>query len=114
MGNTFLFYVRLAPGGRELDDGERRRADELLGAGAASLRVVDEQRELITRLALEGQRSGTDTDLRPTASLLRSLQRSLVLALSDDSDLRKLAMTVDEVKARAEPIYDTWNGLFGA
>jgi hypothetical protein len=110
-GDTFTFYLRLVPDGRELGPVETQRAQERLGAGAECLRVVDEKRELILRLAEEGQNSGADTDLRPTISMLRSMQRSLVLAISEDPSRRKMAMPTDELKARAEAIYETWRGL---
>jgi hypothetical protein len=112
-GDTLTFYLRLAPNGRKLGPDEKQAAEARLGVGAECLRVVDENRELIVRLAVEGKPLGTDTDLRPTIALLRAMQRSLTLALSDQANRRKMAMRTDELRARTEPIYETWRGLVG-
>jgi len=103
---TYRFYRDIAPDGRELTADERAAALERLELGAICSRTVDRDRDIVEHVA-EG------FDLRPTLAALRSLQHSLVLALSEDAALRSRAMTVDELQARLRPVYEFWLDVLG-
>jgi hypothetical protein len=104
-------YNELAPDGRELSAADASRARELLVAVARSLREIHEDDELIRTVAEDGQRRGRDTDLRPTISLIRMIQRGLVLALSEDPTRRKQAMPLNEMAEFAVPVTTFWRNL---
>lgn len=103
MSDTFRFYLDLEPDGRLLSAQERTAARERLEIGALCLRDADENRELVRySAAKEG------FDFRPSISILRIMQRSLILALSEDSTRRGRAISLRELRALMRPIHEFW------
>jgi hypothetical protein len=89
---TAVFYKALAPDGRRLDEPERAEALEHVEEVAACDRVVDLEREAFS------QKDWEATHLM--LAEMRSLRRSLILALSEDPDRRALAVTLPEARVR--------------
>jgi hypothetical protein len=85
MAETAGHYGRLMPDGRDLDHDERIATLERLEAGARCLRTVNRERDIIELLALAEEQTGDSTDLRPAVFVLRTIQRCLILTLSDDA-----------------------------
>lgn len=112
LGRTWIsaadFYRQLDPSGRELTQRELVAARDRLEEGAACLRRV--QRE---HAALECfvTRQSTPIELRSTITVLRVLQRSMVLATSDEPSRREKAISVRDVTALIRPIYEYWMQL---
>lgn len=87
-----VFYKQLAPDGRELSDEERIAARQQIEAAAAADRELDLARGIFPQ-----------SDWEPTRLMLaeiRSLRRSLVLALSPDPGRRALVVTIPEAGVR--------------
>jgi hypothetical protein len=89
---TAVFYRDLAPDGRELTPEERAAALDRVETAAAVDRELDLAREFFS----EEQWSKT----RLMLAELRSLRRSLTLALSSDPGRRGLAVSLDEAGVR--------------
>jgi hypothetical protein len=105
------FYNELAPDGRQLSATDAARARQILVSVASSLRAIHDDDELIRIAAEDGKRRGRDTDLRPTVSLTRMIQRGLVLALSEDPARRKQAMPLTEMAKFAVPVARFWRNV---
>jgi hypothetical protein len=101
MAETFKLYRELDPDGRELTDAEAAAVRERLEAGARCGRALDSERELIGLAAGE-------IDLRPALGVVRLMQHSLTLALSDDPGRRARAIPLDELKERIRPVHAQW------
>jgi hypothetical protein len=97
MSDTAGAYGRLKPDGRELDQRERAVARERLEEGARCLRRMDRNEDIVDYLVEVGQETGQNMDLRPFINVLRTMQRSLVLALSDQPTRRQRAASVAEL-----------------
>jgi hypothetical protein len=93
MTETAVFYRALAPDGRKLSQRERAQALDRIRAGAVCARTIDTEHDVIPEDDHEF--------FRPGYALLRSMQRSLALAVSDDPVRRKKAMPLSEMQARA-------------
>lgn len=89
---TGFFYKDLAPDGRELSAEERAAAEAQVETAAA----VDRELDLARGLFSEQDWSTT----RLMLAELRSLRRSLTLALSSDPRRRGLAVSLDEAGVR--------------
>lgn len=89
LGETAGFFIRLHADGRELTGQEQIEARSRLEAGAACLRAMAKEPEVMAFLAEQGKRF----DLRAPVSALRRFQRSLILAMSTDSERRRRAGT---------------------
>lgn len=115
LGTTFIkasdLYVDLDPDGRQLTRNEMTKVREQMTAITLCLREIHSDHELIDYLAADGRRTGRDTDLRPTISLLRKAQRSFGLALSDDPQRRAETMPGKEFFRSFEPISRFWIDL---
>jgi hypothetical protein len=103
--SSFAFYVQLAPDGREFDDDEREAAIDRLRVGAACLRRVARERALIDLLAARGVRA---MSVGPTIAVMRTAHRSLVLAMSDDPQIRQRAIAPKDLGARYLPVHNYW------
>jgi hypothetical protein len=102
-GETYSLYVRLDPRGRQLTPEDQLVAQNRLEQGSASLRDVDIDRHLVRYLA-DRERF----DLRPTIAVLRVMQRSLILALSNHAQRRANAISLAELHARMRPVHGSW------
>jgi hypothetical protein len=78
-------FLQIGPEGRELSESERVELRTRLIADARCLRELDHERSLISEMAPQERR----LDIRPAISLVRRLDRSMILALSEDPDLRR-------------------------
>jgi hypothetical protein len=87
-----VFYKELAPDGRALSDGEQVAARSQIEDAAATDRELD--------LARGGFPERDWEPIRLMLGELRSLRRSLVLALSQDPERRALAITIPEAGVR--------------
>jgi hypothetical protein len=103
---TAQFYGRLEPDGRQLDDEERRAAQDRLRAGAVCLRRVDRDRQEIDRLAAKGR---WDWNLGPIVLTLHVMQRSLILALAKDPVRRNRAISTEKLARLVLPVHKYWN-----
>ncbi len=101
LADVSTVYRELAPDGRELAEHEAESARGALERAAILGRDLDDNRELTAGLAER-------RDLRPSLSLLRSMQAGLVLALSSDPGRRAQAITVPELLDRIRPVYEGW------
>jgi hypothetical protein len=104
LSKTFKLYLRIAPDGRELDPAEAEEARLQVEACARTGRALDADRELVALLAGE-------FDLGPSLAMIRVMQHSLLLALSDDPARRALAMPVPQVQERMAPVYSHWQQM---
>ncbi len=86
-------------------------AREQLEAVTVCLRSIHPDRDIIDFFAEEGRRVGQDSDMRPTISVLRMMQRSLALALSDDQANRAHAMPIEELREFVIPVLRFWRNL---
>lgn len=109
MTETFRFYTKtLAPDGRELSAEERAAVKERLDAGVLALRAARVNRDFIAYILAE-----EDFDVRSTISVLRMMQRSLVLALSADPDRRARAISPAVLVSFIRPVYEFWACKWG-
>ena len=108
VGKAAGFYAELAPDGRELAPREAAAVREQLTAVTICLRRIHPDRDIVEFFAEEGRRLGRDSDLRPTISVLRMMQRSFGLALSDDPVRRGQAMRVEELRKFMIPVHRFW------
>lgn len=92
--HTFELYRELAPDGPELRQKERRAVRNRLEANAVRLREVQAKAELVEYLALK-----RSMDFRPVVEVVRMMQRSLILALSDDPLRRRRAISRQDLQA---------------
>ncbi len=97
---------RIAPGSRAA-----AAAREQLEAAAVCLRSIRSDRDIIDFIAEEGRRIGRDSDLRPTISVSRMMQRLLVLVLSEDATHRAPAMPIEELRRFVIPVHLFWRDL---
>jgi hypothetical protein len=104
-------YNELAPDGRRLSETEANRAREQIIALALCFREIHDDGEFIAAIAERDRLRGKDADLRPTISLMRMIQRGLLLALSDDPSRRRHAMPLDEMAKFAIPVANFWRDL---
>jgi hypothetical protein len=111
VGRTAGLYAELVPDGRELTPREAAAAREQLEAVAICLRDIHHDRDIIDRFAEEGRRIGRDADMRPTISVLRMMQRSLALALSEDPARRAHVMPIDELRKFVVPVHRFWRDI---
>lgn len=111
VGSTAGFYSELAPDGRELAPGEAEAAREQLEVATVCLRSIHSDRDIIDFFAEEGRRVGRDSDMRPTISVLRMMQRSLALALSDDPAHRAYVMPIEELREFVIPVHRFWRNV---
>ena len=102
------FYTGLAPDGRQLSDDETSATHEWLELVTVCLRKVQANYDVVLFLADLGEEAGLQRDLRPTISLLRMVQRSLTLTLSDDSSRRVAAMPLAEFRNYFLPVGRFW------
>jgi hypothetical protein len=100
-------YAKVAPDGRELNAADAAELRGALVQLARCGRHIADDRDLIE------QGTGSEVDLRSSRDFIRSLRHSVVLALSDDPAERSRAMSVDEMKARGQPVYDDWGTIMG-
>jgi hypothetical protein len=100
-------YVRIAPGGGALGAADAAELRGHLVRLARCGRHLAVERELVDFAA------GGELDLRSSRDLIRAMRHSIVLALSDDPDARAQAMSADEIKARALPVYEEWGAIMG-
>jgi len=100
--DTFRFYVELGPDGRRLGEPEATATKERLAQGASCGRVLDVERRCRTVRADEAEL------VLATLGVLRAMQRSMVLALSDDGYERARAMAVSQLKTRMQPVQARW------
>jgi len=111
LGKAAGFYADLEPDGRELTPNEAAAVREHLEAVTICLRSIQPDRDIIDFTAAEGRRLGRDSDLRPTISVLRMMQRGLGLALSEDPARRASAMPVEELREFVIPVQRFWSEL---
>ena len=90
---TNELYEQVNPDGRPLSAPERTTVSEHLRKDAAFSRRLDRAASSLSR--------GDWEPAQLTLSFQRSLNRSLVPALSDDPERRRLAMSQPEVRGRA-------------
>lgn len=110
-GEAGAVYNDLAPDGRVLSSSEARNAQDQQLAMTICLRDIHDDDDIIAALVADGQRRGRDADLRPTIALMRIIQRSFGLALSDDEDRRRQAMPLEEMAKFAAPVARFWREL---
>lgn len=109
-GRAASFYAELAPDGRELTPDEAAAARAQLLAVSTCLRSIHPDWDIIEFVA-EQRRGRRDTDLRPTISFARMMQRGFALALSDDPERRGQAMPVEELRRFAIPVLRFWRHI---
>jgi hypothetical protein len=102
---SFRFYCDLGAHGRELSDEERQAACERLRLDAICLRRVARERWKLDLLAARGVSAMT---VEPTIFVVRAIQRSLVLALSDDPERRQRAVPSEELGGWYRPVFGFW------
>jgi hypothetical protein len=90
-GDTAGLYGRLDPAGKELTDDQKTEVTARLGAGAACLRRMQKDWDIIEYLVRVGKETSQNMDLRPAVAFLRTMQRSLILAASDNPQRRQHA-----------------------
>lgn len=104
---VFELYLKLELNGRELGPEERAAVSRKLAEVARLGRALDDDRDLVLLMAEGG------FDMRPSIAFLRTLQHSLVLALSEAPERRVRAIGSDDLKARARTVYLQWKELQG-
>jgi hypothetical protein len=102
---TAIFYRGLRADGRELSEDEADASRERLRVGAACLRRIDLEREAIDSLAAKGRK---DMDFGLTITLLRMMQRSLVLAISDEPARRAQTISMWRLDGTLLPVRAHW------
>lgn len=95
LADTTREFVHVAPDGRELNAADRDLLEERLRSGARCLSVLTRERALVEMVAERSPR----IDLRPVIHVLRRLQRSIVLANSDDPERRAQVGAIENHKA---------------
>jgi hypothetical protein len=100
-------YAKVGPDGRALNAADAAELRGALVRLARCGRHIADERDLVE------QGTGSEVDLRSSRDFIRSLRHSVVLALSDDPAERALAMSVDETKARGQPVYEDWGTIMG-
>ena len=101
-------YMRLAPHGAELTHSDHAAVRQQLISSASTLRALGaEQSALETFLDQQSPR----IDVRRTLTLLRVINRNLVLAISDDPRRRSNAIPASDLASLARPVYDYWMSL---
>jgi hypothetical protein len=105
---TVRFYQQLAPVGRELAGDARKTVHERLDRNGLCLRDAHTDRDLLAYLAVK-----EGIDFRSTVEVLRLVQRSLVLALSDDPGRRARAISEDKLVSFFRPVYEFTAELWG-
>lgn len=94
VADTIVFYEGIGPDGRELNAEERDAAVGRLVAGVMRMRDLARVAPETKLPTPAGQPS---TDLRTIMAIVRRMNRSLVLALSDNPSRRSHAMSVEEL-----------------
>lgn len=100
-------YAQVAPDGRELNAADAAELRKRLAQLARCGRHLADERELVEETA------GSEVELRSSRDFVRSLRHSMVLGLSDEPAHRARAMSVEEMKARATPVYEDWGTIMG-
>jgi hypothetical protein len=110
MSETAGYYGRLKPDGRELDDDERTATRARLETGAMCLRSVARDWDIIEFLVRAGEQTRQDLDLRPAVGVLRMMQRSLILALSEDDERRERVAPTSELAPLVRSVIEALPG----
>lgn len=105
---AFLTYTEIAPDGRSLTSANAIAARQQLLAITLCLRELRTDQDLIDWLAAPTPRTRKDTDVRPTIAVMRMMQRSYGLALSEDADRRKSAISPKELGQFVLPLHLFW------
>jgi hypothetical protein len=94
---AFLTYTEIAPDGRSLTSEDAAAARQQLLAITLCLCEIRTDQDLIDWLAGYSLRARKDKDVRSTIAVMRMMQRSYGLALSNDADRRKSAISSKEL-----------------
>jgi hypothetical protein len=111
MSETAGFYAELKPDGQELDADHKAKVRQRAELIAQCLRTLEADRDILDAVTADGERVGQDADLQPTVSVLRVLQRSLIVAASEDPGRRARAIPIPEARRLVLGVWTFWTSM---